>query len=284
MRNVPEARAFAPPSGALSKGAGLLLVVLACERETTNGDATSTAATPANEGQSSTTATPSPTTASLAPATTTLPEAPACPEQGTVGPFNDYCEEEVCQLAIRLDGATLGLRGWLGAGGAHVPLDAKEAEAVAANVFRDAREEFASLRVRGPFAGVFLAEDEDQNSGGFVLIGATTTLPVTAAGIPATGRGEYWKPRNWGDASIISCGDERHEPNETKELGSCGAGSTLHTTRDALDLALRTNFGAHFDALGDFSAFSYLHTPARDACATRSTDLIVVLTRVASVR
>src|SRR5690606_33754400 len=78
------------------------------------------------------------------------PRAAPCSEQENTAPFNDYCEEEVWQLALRVDASNLGLRGWVMAGGAHVPVDARGAEAVATSVFRNAREPFSALRVSGP--------------------------------------------------------------------------------------------------------------------------------------
>jgi hypothetical protein len=213
----------------------------------------------------------------------TLPLGPpACPEQSEVAPLDDVCEEEVCQLVLRLDGPTLGLKGWAVAGGTYSPVDVREAETIARLVFEEAGQGPGDLAMSGSKAGVFVAELEASDFGGFVLTGAATGLPAVAGGVVWSGRGTYWRPTQWNDPAIIECGEQVHEPRESAQHGvgcDAAAGSELPTTRQALDLALRTNFAAFFASRGNFDAFAMLYTPTVGACDPGVTEFLVVLTR-----
>ncbi len=212
---------------------------------------------------------------------------PACPAREPLAPLDDGCTDEVCQVAIRLDYRTLGLRGWTVQGGPKV-------EVTSADVMRTAREVNTTHgmavsgppAISGPHAGVYVATVNPSDFGAFGLVGAQTGLVLTAGGVVWSGRGSYWLPSSWRPASDLVCGSSPVRPDETVVLGAgCnGFDGTPPQFDDnaALAVALRTNVAAHFASAGGFSAYVHVYLPSVGACNPDVAEFIVVLTRVRS--
>ncbi len=205
----------------------------------------------------------------------------ACPLQDPLIPLDDGCTDDVCYVVLRLDGPTLGVKGWAATGAPLTPTDSEQARARAAAAFSMNSEYVTEpSELTGPDAGLYYAYASPSDFGAFALVGADTGLVVTAGDIVWSGSGNLWLPTAWNPAADVSCGNTTFDP-ETVHLGDTGCdqeGTTLPSAQDALNVALQTNLAANVASRGAFSAYSYLYTPSVGACSPQLTEYLVVLT------
>jgi hypothetical protein len=221
--------------------------------------------------------------ATLACADSATPLGPAtCPLVDEVTPLDDGCTDPVCHIAVRLDGLTLGLRGYAVIGGDAVPTNTDAALNAAQVAFELGEESTDGIEMSGPQAGLFTAYKYPGDFGGFALVGEDSGLVVAAGGIAWSGRGTYWTPSEWLDDAAIACGPTSFEPGKTfiheEECG--GDGEPLAGADAALSVVLRSNLAAHTAAQGPFSVFAYTYTPTVGDCDPGAVEYLVVLSQV----
>lgn len=192
--------------------------------------------------------------------------------------------DAICHAVIRMDYMTLALRGYASLGGPPNALDANGALAVADSLFISKMAHYSGTpTVDGPHAGLFFVFQEPSDFGGFALVGAESGGVVTAGGVVWLGQGEYWVPTAWKPSGAIACGQNSFVADttfvDTAECQGDIAAGTLPTAHDALDVALRTNIAAQFDAHGAFSAYVYLYTPRVGECDPTVAEYIAVLSQ-----
>lgn len=196
--------------------------------------------------------------------------------------FDDGCTEDVCHVAIRLEGVTLRRIGYASLGGPYSPVDAAGSVTLAKTVF-DTNSPYPGLISPGVAgAGVISVFEQPSDFGAFALVGQDSGLIIAAGGVVWSGKGSYWVPSTWASGRL-ACGAQRVEPMETVlDVPGCesypGVG-TLAPEADALDVALRTNLALAYAEKGAFSVYVFLYTPTVGACNPDVADYIVVLTR-----
>ncbi|HKP62875.1 MAG TPA: hypothetical protein VJV78_39340 [Polyangiales bacterium] len=208
----------------------------------------------------------------------------SCPAKEPLAPLDDGCEDAVCQVAIRLDALTLGVRGWTATGGAKQPMTSTQVGETAARLFT-MKSEYVSNppEVTGPTAGVYLAWVDPSDFGAIALIGADNGAVIAAGGVVWSGMGNYWVPETWRSADAIACGKNGIQPAETFLGGGyCTDDPKMKpkSASAALDVALRTNLAAHVATRGPVAAYVHMYLPTVGACNPRVAEYLVVLTTV----
>jgi hypothetical protein len=210
------------------------------------------------------------------------PGPSGCPTGMPPAPIPDLCSDPVCHVGIRLDYATLGVKGWTVSSGPAHAIDAAQARDVALRAFTMHRVA-SDVVITGPSAGIYLAYASPSDVGAVALVSALSGQIVVAGGVVFGGQGSLWIPSTWRSASELVCGDTPVHPAELDDPASTPCpredGLEFPTASDAVEVALRTNVAMQLSSRARVSASVHLYTPSAATCDTRSFEYLVVLTQ-----